>query len=148
MRRVKPHEYFRLDFDQILEEGKQQEELLAVNKGEFVLVKNIHGFFDTSVLPLINSNQWVWDAADQFAKEYALDCIHDQRLTGRELYENNQKLLKLKDEIYDIVARIKLAGYIDSFGSNDLDKMSDFINLIPINRIPLQIRAQVDKQHN
>lgn len=56
MKTVWPHEFFHLDFDQMLEEGKRQEEISPVNKGEHSLVRNMHAYFDSEVLPLILSN--------------------------------------------------------------------------------------------
>jgi len=55
MRTVLPHTFFRLDFDQMLEEGKRQEEIHPANKGEYALVRNIHTYFDGAVLPLMIS---------------------------------------------------------------------------------------------
>ena len=85
MNKVKPHEFFRLDFDQIVDEGKRQEELLTANVGEHALVKNMHDFYSDNMLPLIVSDDWVYDSAYRFATEYGLESIRMIRLTGAEL---------------------------------------------------------------
>ena len=86
MQKVKPHEFFRLDFDQIVKEGKRQEETSMANVGEYALVKRMHEFFSSSVLPLIVTDDWVFDSAHSFATEYALDCIRLLRLTGGAIF--------------------------------------------------------------
>lgn len=138
MRKVQPHQFFRLDFDQIVQEGKRQEKILAANIGEYALVKRMHAFFSESVLQLITVDDWVYDSAHRFAIDYALDCIRLLRLTGVEVYQTQQKLVKLKDEVIDLVARAKIAGFAHSFGSSDLEKMSDFKYLLEIDRMPNQ----------
>ena len=72
MREVRPHTYFQLDFDQLLEEGKRQEEQLKVNAGELKINKGMHKFFSEIVIPLINSNDWVYEAALRFASDFAV----------------------------------------------------------------------------
>jgi hypothetical protein len=144
MQKVKPHEFFRLDFDQIVEEGKHQEEILRTNIGEHTLVRRMHEFFSNSVLPLIVTDDWVFESAHRFATEYVLDCIRLLRLTGVEVYQSQQKLALLKNEVTDLVARAKLAGYVDSFGSADLEKVSDFKKLLVIDRMPADWVAKVD----
>ena len=67
MKRVWPHQFFRLDFDQILKEGERQEQIHTANKGEYALVRNMHAYFSNDVLPLIVGNDWVFDAAGREA---------------------------------------------------------------------------------
>ena len=51
MQRVLPHEVFRADFDMMLEEGTRQELIHPANRGEAAVVRGLHGYFDTVVVP-------------------------------------------------------------------------------------------------
>ena len=135
MCKVKPHELFLLDFNQLVEEGKRQEDLLKANTGESGLCKDMHVFFDSIVLPLIISDDWVFDAANRFAAEYAMDCFRLLRLTGTEVYNAQQSLIQIKREILQIIEDAKSAGYMIPF-NGELEKASDFIALMQINRMP------------
>ena len=131
MREIKPHTYFRLDFEQILEEGKRQEEQLKANAGELKINKGMYNFFAEIVIPLIISNDWVYDAASKFASDFALDCIHIDRLTGNEIYQSQNIIFKLKGEVQKIIQDAKRAGYLKYFtGSIELEKASDFKSLL------------------
>jgi hypothetical protein len=149
MQKVKPHEFFRLDFDQLVEEGKRQEYLLTANAGEHNLVKNMHEFFANTVLPLIISDDWVFEAANRFATEYAMDCIRLLRLSGTEVYQAQQNLMKIKGEVIDIIEDAKSCGYIVPFrGRRELEKASDFITLLQINQMPKSWEDRVSDLHN
>ncbi|MBC8503634.1 MAG: hypothetical protein H8D34_02180 [Chloroflexi bacterium] len=149
MQKVKPHEFFRLDFDQMVEEGKRQEELLAINMGELALVKKMHGFFSDTVLPLIISDDWVFEAAMRFATEYAIDCIRVLRLTGYEVYQAQQNLMELKTEVQEIINDAKGSGYLVPFtGRKELEKASDFISLLKINRMSRRWKTRVSDLHS
>lgn len=107
---ISPHEYLRLDFDQILEEGKRQEDIHSANKGEFKLVEAMHRFFIDVVIPLIIQDDWVFDGASRFASEYALDCFDQLRLGGREVYEAQERLISMNQRVEDFLARAYLVG--------------------------------------
>jgi len=149
MRKVKPHEFFRLDFDQMIEEGKRQEYLLTANAGELLLVENMYEFFSSIVLPLIISNDWVFDAANRFATEYAMECIRLLRLTGTEVYQAQQNLMELKIEVKKIIDDAKSAGYLIPFtGRKELQKASDFKTLLQINKMPKRWKDRVNDLHS
>ncbi len=75
MRKVLPHEFFRIDFDAMLEAAKRQEEIDPSNKGEYAIAQGMHTYFDNKVLPLIISDDWIFGAALRFASEFAIDCL-------------------------------------------------------------------------
>lgn len=148
MRKVKPHEFFRLDFDQMVEEGKRQQYLLTANKGEHELIKNMHEFFANIVLPLIISNDWVFDAANRFANEYASECFRLLRLTGLEVFQAQQSLLDIKIEVQEIIKDAKASGYIVPFrGKKELEKASDFITLLQTEKMPMTWKERVNNLH-
>jgi len=127
MKDIQPHGFFRLDFDQILEEGRRQESMLAVNKGEFVLVKNMHSFFRTDVLPRILDNDWVYEAALLFAQKYALESFRYLRVGGSEVFSTQQRLVKLKTEITGLlreagITGIELVKIYNGLGNSDRKK--------------------------
>jgi len=144
MKIVQPHEFFRLDFDQILKEGKRQEELLMENIGEFMVVKNIHQYFSDVVIPLIYSNDWVYEAATRFATKYALDCIDLIRISSEEISKSQARLLELKNEVISLIDDARENGYIKYFtGTRELKKASDFTGLLKISKMPNQWKLKV-----
>ena len=146
MRKVKPNEFFHLDFDQVVKEGLRQEILLSANMEEFKLVKSMHKFFDNTVLPLIINDDWVFEAANRFAAEYAIECIRLLRFTRIEVYQAQQKLLEIKTEIQEIIEDAKESGYIIPFrGRRELEKASDFIILLKVKKMPRNWRNRVDE---
>lgn len=130
MKQVLPHEFFRLDFDQILEEGKRQEEINKGNVGEYELVKKMHSYFDNEVLPLIQSNDWIFEAAQRFVSEYAMECFTFLRLSGKEVFNTQKNLLKTNERTIDFLARAHLSGAAPLAGTIDLPKASDFLTLV------------------
>lgn len=149
MRKVKPHELFRLDFDQLVEEGKRQEYLLTVNAGELALVKNMHEFFSNTVLPLIVSDDWVFEAANRFATEYAMDCFRLLRSTGIELFQAQQSLMDIKNEVQKIISDAKASGYLVKFrGTKELEKASDFITLLKIKYMSKSWKDKTNDLHS
>jgi len=135
MRKVWPHEFFRIDFDQMLEEGKRQERVDAANRGEYAIVKNMHAYFDKEVLPLILRDDWVFEAAERFASDFALDCFQHLKVSGRESYETQKALLEIKEKITDFLARAYLDGSAPRAGKVDLVKASDFFELLNLDSL-------------
>ena len=149
MKIVTPHEFFRLDFDQIPEEGLRQEGLLKENIGEYEIVKNIHKYFAEAVIPLIHSNDWVYEAATRFATKYALDCIDLFRINAEEISTAQTRLLELKVEILSMIEDAKENGYLKYFtGRRELNKTSDFIELLDISKMTYELRLSVQKLYD
>ncbi|MCB0000079.1 MAG: hypothetical protein KDE56_30155 [Anaerolineales bacterium] len=130
MQQVWPHEYFRLDFDQIIEEARRQEQVSPKNIGELSIVTDMHYFFSNDVLSTILDNDWVFDAANQFAKDYAKDCFRNLQLSGQEIYSTQQKLLKLKEKATGFLALAGSVGLASLEDTDYLTKASDFIRLL------------------
>jgi len=135
VRTVLPHEFFRLDFDQILEEGKRQEKIHTANRGEYALVQSMHGYFDDEVLPLILSNDWVFEAASKFASAYAMDCFNFLKLSGHVAYNTQKSLLNTNKRVIDFLVRAFHAGAAPSAGTVNLYKASDFLSLVEVNKL-------------
>jgi hypothetical protein len=145
MRTVSPHEFFRLDFDKMLDEGKRQETIHPANSGEENLVTRMHAYFDTEVLPLIAEDDWVYEAAYKFATDYARDCFHLLQLTGQEAFRTQSELQELNRKIIDFLARAHLSGAAPLAGQVDLAKASDFQSLLLIHRLSRQMRLEAGK---
>lgn len=146
MREIRPHTFFQLDFEQILDEGKRQEAQLKANAGEFKINRGMFIFFSEIVIPLIKSDDWVYDAALRFASDFALDCFNIDRLTGNEISQSQNKISKLKGEVQEIVHDAKKAGYLKYFiGPIELEKASDFKSLLLIKKMNRLWRTRVEE---
>jgi len=145
---VYPHEFFRIDFDEILKEGQRQERIWAANAGEAKEVRLLHDYYDLEVLPLIVADDWVFEGAKRLALEWAQDCFDQLRQTGHEVYRMQRKLQTLKDEVVDFLARAIRNGWTKSKSEQDivdLRKPSDFYEeLLPcrINERGAYVKAQ------
>lgn len=147
MRRVWPHEFFRLDFDQMLEEGKRQEAIHTSNAGEHNLVRSMHAYFVSDVLPLLLSDDWVYEAASRFASEYAIDCFHFLKLGGQEACNTQKNLLGLNKKIVNFLARAYHADAAPLAATIDLPKASDFLNLVEVDRLSPEMRSEAASLH-
>ena len=147
MKGVQPHEFFRLDFDQILEEGKRQEENHPANKGEYDIVKGMHEYFACEILPRIVQDDYVFEAATRFATDHAVECFRYLRLGGQEVYRTQQRLDETNDKVYDFLARAYIAEFAPSARNADLPKASDFIEFVDIDRLDENTRAQALALH-
>jgi hypothetical protein len=147
MKRVWPHEFFRLDFDQMLEEGRRQEEIHIANKGEYSLVRDMHTYFDNDVLPLILADDWVFDAASKFVSDYAIDCFLLLKLSGQEAYNTQKNLLELNEKVVDFLARAYHAGAAPLADRIDLPKASDFLDLVEVDKLPSEMRLEAIALH-
>jgi len=147
MRRVWPHEFFRLDFDQMLEEGKRQEAIHTSNAGEHNLVRSMHAYFVSDVLPLLLSDDWVYEAASRFASEYAIDCFHFLKLGGQEAYNTQKNLLGLNEKIVNFLARAYHADAAPLAATIDLPKASDFLDLVEADRLSPEMCSEAATLH-
>jgi len=147
MERVWPHEFFRLDFDQMLEEAKRQERIHTANAGEYNLVRSMHAYFDGEVLPSILQNDWVYEAASTFVSDYAIDCFHLLKLSGQEAYNVQKNLLELNEKVMDFLVRVHRADAAPLAGTIDLSKASDFLNLVEIGRLSPEMRSEAETLH-
>lgn len=147
MKTVWPHEFFRLDFDQMLEEGRRQEEIHPANKGEYALVRNMHAYFAGDVLPLVIHDDWVFEAASTFASDFAIDCFRHLKLCGQEVYNTHKRLLGIKEGITELLARAHIAGGAPLPGTVGLAKASDFLSLVDLDKLPEGMRVEAIELH-
>jgi hypothetical protein len=147
MKTVWPHEFFRLDFDQMLEEGRRQEEINPVNKGEYSLVRNMHAYFDNEVLPLILSNSWVFEAALKCASDYAIDCFYFLKLGGQEAYNTQKNLLEINEKVVDFLALAYHAGAAPLAEIINLPKGSDFLELVELDKLTPEMHSEAMALH-
>lgn len=142
MRRVLPHEFFRVDFDAMLEGAKRQEEIDPTNKGEYAVAQNMHTYFDSKILPLIVSNDWVFEAASRFASEFAIDCLQYLRLGNSEVYNTQKSLLEIKARVKGFVLRAHKAGVLRATETISLIKASDFYDMMDHSRLNRRMRGE------
>lgn len=143
MQKVFPHEFFRLDFDQILQEGQRQEEIHPANTGEYSLVQGMHGFFADDVLPRIVEDDWVFGAAERFASEYSVQCFRWLRLGGQEAYRTQQRLHEINAKVIDCLAQAHMRGWAPLAGTISLPKASDFVDILDLDRMDPRTRAEI-----
>ncbi|MCL4265369.1 MAG: hypothetical protein KJ069_19300 [Anaerolineae bacterium] len=142
MKHFWPHEYFRLDFDQIIEEGRRQEQIYPGNAGELSIVTAMHAFFSKDVLPAILNEDWVYDAADKFANDYAKDCFRNLHLGGQEIYLTQHKLLEIKEKVIDFLGHAKSAGFASLEGTTHITKASDFVGLLKFDEMNVNLQQR------
>ena len=90
---VNPEGMFRLDFDAILEGARRQEKIHPSNKGEYAIASTAHMFFDSHVMRLIRTNEWVYKSARTFAEDCLDDCFRYLRTAAIEVYRTQEDLL-------------------------------------------------------
>lgn len=132
---VYPHEFFRRDFDNIIEEARRQERIDANIIGELSVAQEMHAFFVNDVLPLILNDDFVYEAAEKFATQYAMDCFRHYRLGGREVSRIQRQNVAIKDRVTNIWALAAVSGYASKDNMADLVKMSDFIKELSLDNM-------------
>lgn len=134
---VYPHEFFRIEFDTLLEEGRRQERIDPRNIGEARGIESLHEYLDKEVLPLVVSHDWVFEAADRLAREWIQDVFDQLHSTGCECYSMQTALHKLKGEVTDFLGRARARGWTKKSAEShlSLQKASDFYDLLDIRRI-------------
>jgi len=144
-----PHGVFRRDFDAILQEGRRQEEIHAATRGEYAVTERIHGYFDAAVMPLIITDDWVFEAAGRFASQYAFDCFRYLRLAKEEFLRLQERLLQLNSDIVDFVARVYVSRALTNDAVSILDgqdmlltKESDLLSLVDLDKLSKEMRSE------
>ncbi len=132
-----PHEFFRIEFDTLLEEGRRQERIDPENAGEAQEIESLHKYLDKEVLPLVTSHDWVFEAADRLAREWIQHVFDQEFLTGAQCYSMQTALHKLKEEVIGFVARASARGWTKKSADSGLrlKKASDFYYLLDVRRI-------------
>ncbi|MFC1960127.1 hypothetical protein ACFLYO_05415 [Chloroflexota bacterium] len=134
MRIVQPHEFFYLDFEQILPEAERQESLLPVNKGEYAIAHKIYTYFDDVVMPAIINDDWVYAAAREFATEHAGDCFRTSKRTGEETLSVQNNLLEINEQVVNFVAQAAIEGWAHQV-EGELTKESDFYSWLNFDKL-------------
>lgn len=133
-----PHEFFKLDFDYILEEAKRQEQINSNNLGEFAKVQKIHEYFEQEVFPRIRANSDVFHATFLFINNYASDIMDVMNINGKLTYDTQKSLELINDEVCKYLAETAIQGKLKiSVDEINLDKASDFYELIEESRLTL-----------
>ena len=125
----------KFDFYQIHEEAKRQEEIHPSNKGEQLIAQGIFTFFNETVIPLIISEAWVYEVALDFVENHVQTYFNNIRLSGDQTYKWQQNLLKINNEVIDMLAKLALAGKAPKAGEVNLPKASDFPELISFEKL-------------
>jgi hypothetical protein len=144
---IEPYRRFQLDFDAMLLEGKRQEQISALNRGEHVLVKNMHAYFVNDVLPLTRTSDWVFEAAAMFGSHYAQDCFRLLRLYGQQAYDFQKRLAEINAKVIDLLARASMAGAAPTAGIVDLAKASDSLGMLDFSPLPPAMQAEAGSLH-
>jgi hypothetical protein len=142
MRKVLPHEFFRIDFDTMLEAAKRQEEIDSRNRGEYAIAKGIHAYFDGKVLPVIASDNWVFEAAQRFASEFAIDCFKYLRLGNSEVYNAQESLLEINTRVKELITQANVLGAVRATEALSLTEASDFYAILDHNRLNKTMRNE------
>ena len=140
MREVLPHEVFRLDFDDLLAEGTRQEQIDPNNQGEYGLVENIHKYFSNEVLPQIAQDDWVFEAASRIATEHIDAFYQCIRLSGRDAFEVQAELHKLKVEVSNFVQVHSPNALLGE--TVNLKKLGDFLPLVEFDKLNNQAQTE------
>lgn len=137
-----PHEFFRIDFDTIVEQGKRQEEIHPANQGEHAFVREMRGYFARDILPLIAADDRVYGAAMTFAPDYAVYCFRCLRLGGREVSRSQRELHELHREVEGFIREDPGRLGAGPRGTINLTKASDFIKLLDLRSLEATARAR------
>jgi len=138
-----PHQAFQFDFDQLISEAQRQERVSSVNVGELDVAQDIHSFFSSQVVPLVESDDWVFESAQMLAGELVYPYFNALRLSGKQAFEWQKQLHKVNEEAIDLLARLHICGKAPLAGEVDLAKASDFIDLVSIEMLSSEERNQV-----
>ncbi|MGD8753279.1 MAG: hypothetical protein PVG14_17730 [Anaerolineales bacterium] len=144
---VYPHGLFRTDFEKIIKDAERQERIHPANTGEKKLVLGMRSFFDWHVIRLVKEDDWVYEAALEFAQYYAMDCFRYLKLGGRGIYTIQKRLHELNEQITDIITKAAKAGAIPVEGQINLTKGSDFLSLINLDKLDEDMIREVEELH-
>jgi len=136
--RIYPHEFFRIEFDELLREGPRQESMLSANAGEAGEIQALHAFWDKRVLPLILTDDQVFAAAKVFVETWSTNCFDEYEMVGSACLEAQSKLHTLQEEVIETIAQASLRGWLKRGfhpESVDLKKASDFYTGLALRRI-------------
>lgn len=148
MTELLPHELFRLEVNKMLVEALRQENIHTANAGELTVAQNFYNHLTKQVVPCIQSQDWVFDAASRFADEFAETCFDTWERTGREATLARRRLDNANKQVVDLIARLHRRGAISVVTDKiDLVKASDFIHYVDLDILPPSRRREVQQVH-
>ena len=140
-----PHTMFEQDFFEMYKEVQRQEKLDPKYKNESKMGTDIFYLFGEDVLPNIKNDDWVYESAKVFAKDYAEEYFTTLRLMNS--VDNIQKrLTKMRSEIKELVREAMKSGLIS--GSVKLVKPSDFTKIVDIDELPGNLPQKAANLYN
>lgn len=146
MDNMQPHEIFRSDFDSLLIEAKRQESLDPANAGEEVIAARIYEYIDNIVIPLILGDDTIFNFVSSLVTDYSEAYFNTIGLTAREAYRTQKSLLSLKSEV-SIFLKINASQQYRGM-ELDLQKISDFVKFIDLEKIDNHLRMEADRLYN
>ena len=138
---IYPHQMFQADFLVMFREVQRQEEIAPLHTDDAETGKEIFFFFAESVLPLILSDDWVYEAARRFAAEYADEYFVMLRLLTS-VRENQERLAILRQSVRQFIETVIASGYAPN--SVNLTKLSDFKKIIDLNSLPVNMKLKAN----
>lgn len=131
-----PHQFFRLDFDHMLEEGRRQTSIHYYNKDEYEVLFDIHKYFDGTVLHLIKHNDIMFDITSEFVVHFAQEILDYMSNNGAQTLKTQQQLERINEQVTTFLAILYKEGKLRvSMENIDLPKASDFTSIVDINSL-------------
>lgn len=138
---IYPHQMFQADFLVMFREVQRQEEIAPLHTDDVETGKEIFFFFAESVLPLLLSDDWVYEAARRFAAEYADEYFVMLRLLTS-VRENQERLTILRQSVRQFIETAIASGFAPN--SVNLTKLSDFRKMIALNSLPVNMKQKAN----
>lgn len=143
MKELYPHEIFRIEYSKMLFEALRQEKISPANKGEYAIVEGLFDYLNQTAIPLMMKDDWVFEAVEQFAKEYATDCFDVWERTSIQATRVRNEKDAIEKEVADFVNKAAI-NYraIDIPENNDpmfFDKASDFYEKLRLRNLPAKV---------
>lgn len=137
-----PHQMFQADFLDMLREAKRQEEIDPFNDDEFVIGQEIFYFFAEEVLPLVKAENWVFEAAQKFAIEYADEYFIMLRLL-RSVEDTQKQLAQLREEVTQFIKTAMSMNCAPK--SVKIPKPSDFASVVELEKMPTEMQKKASQ---
>jgi hypothetical protein len=136
---------FQADFFEMFKEVQRQEEIGPFHSDDAEIGKEIFFFFAGDILPLIRSNESVYEAAKMFALEYADEYFTTLRLL-ESVKGNQDRLTALRNEIQELIREAMSMGLASN--SVNLTKPSDFVKVVNVDKLPADIKQKANHLHD
>jgi hypothetical protein len=141
MTKIYPHQMFQADFLTMLQEVQRQPNISPYHDDDAEIGKELFFFFAEEILPLILSNDWVYEAAKRFSSEFAKEYFIMLRLLGS-VQENQERLTELRDEVTKFLKSLMTKELAPT--SINLTKPSDFMKVILLDKLSRSQKREAD----